>query len=114
MESSQAKQSPAVCHGDCLGAAQASRNRTTLEKLAQLARSNSAHYCLTFSLSLFLYRRPPSDSHPSPLVTRHTQSTNINSFESSNTWAYFSQGLSGVGGGVGGPPKSRLASHSVM
>src|SRR3989454_901599 len=40
------------------------------------------------------------------------QSTNINSFESSNTCAYFSQGLSGLGGGSGGPLKSFFAFHS--
>src|SRR5207302_3466959 len=40
------------------------------------------------------------------------QSTNMNSFESSNTCAYFSQGLSGLGGGSGGPLKSFFAFHS--
>src|SRR2546423_357401 len=40
------------------------------------------------------------------------QSTNINSFESSNTCAYFSQGLSGLGGGSGGPLKSFFPFHS--
>src|SRR2546423_1122712 len=40
------------------------------------------------------------------------QSTNMNSFESSNTCAYFSQGLSGLGGGSGGPLKSFFALHS--
>ena len=41
------------------------------------------------------------------------QSTNMNSFESSNTCAYFSQGDNGLGGGSGGPLKSFFAFHSV-
>src|ERR1051326_1995167 len=41
------------------------------------------------------------------------QSTNMNSFESTNTCAYFSQGDSGLGGCSGGPPKSFFAFHSV-
>ena len=41
------------------------------------------------------------------------QSTNMNSFESSNTCAYFSQGDSGLGGCSGGPLKSFFAFHSA-
>src|SRR5207247_9492270 len=40
------------------------------------------------------------------------QSTNMNSFESSNTCAYFSQGDSGLGGCSGVPLKSFFAFHS--
>src|SRR3954470_15497000 len=36
------------------------------------------------------------------------QSTNMNSFDNSSTWAYFSHAVSGLTGSTAGPPKSDL------
>src|SRR5213075_71185 len=52
--------------------------------------------------------------HSFPLAFIRGQSTNMNSFDSSNTWAYFSQADSGLGGCSGGPLKSFFAFHSPV
>src|SRR5207249_7678210 len=86
----------------CTMAATNAPPSTAAKQSPRLSRELAADVSPHFLLCLFVASNSP------PQV----QSTNMNSFESSNTCAYFSQGLSGLGGGSGGPLKSFFAFHS--